>query len=62
AEEMSSAMDAATKSITSIAQQIEEMTTGVNQQAQSSQSVSSASQELTSIAENLVEQVRKFKV
>jgi len=55
-------MDAATKSITSIAQQIEEMVNGVNQQAQSSQSVSSASQELTSIAENLVEQVRKFKI
>ncbi|MGB9789211.1 MAG: hypothetical protein ACPLTP_01105 [Thermotoga caldifontis] len=54
-------MDAATKSIGTIAGQVEEMTKAVKEQANASQSVSSMSEELSSIAESLVEQVRKFK-
>jgi len=62
AEEMSSAMDTATRSITEIAQQMEEMVTVVKQQADSSQQISASSEELASISENLLEQVKRFKV
>ena len=62
AEEMSSAMDTAAREMTNIAQQVEEMTNAVKQQADSAQSVSSLSEELSAIAENLVEQVKKFKI
>jgi len=40
---------------------VEEMTQAVRQQANAAQNVSSLSEELSSIAESLVEQVRKFK-
>jgi len=38
------------------------MTGAIKQQADSSQNVSSLSEELSSIAENLVEQINKFKM
>ncbi|HOQ39866.1 MAG TPA: methyl-accepting chemotaxis protein [Fervidobacterium sp.] len=62
AEEMSGAMDAATKSITNIVQEIEEMTHAANQQVQVTQNVSNLSEELSAIAEGLIEQVRKFQI
>ncbi|MDI3473419.1 MAG: methyl-accepting chemotaxis protein, partial [Thermotogaceae bacterium] len=55
-------MDTASREIMNIAQQVEEMTGAIKQQADSSQNVSSLSEELSSIAENLVEQIKKFKV
>jgi methyl-accepting chemotaxis protein len=45
-----------------IAQQVEEMIRAVKQQADSSQNVSSLSEELSSIAEILVDQIKKFKI
>jgi len=62
AEEMSGAMDAATKSITNIVQEIEEMTHAAKQQVQVTQNVSNLSEELSAIAEGLIEQVRKFQI
>jgi len=61
-EEASSAMDMATRSVTTIAERLEEMNKALRKQADSSQGVSAASQELASIAENFLKLVKRFKV
>ncbi|MBB6062924.1 methyl-accepting chemotaxis protein [Thermosipho japonicus] len=62
AQEISSAMDMSSQSILMIAQQIEEMMEAVKLLANASQDITASSQELTALANNLVEQVKMFKV
>lgn len=45
-----------------IAQQVEEMTRAVKQQVDSSKNVRSLSEDLSSIAEILADQIKKFKI
>lgn len=59
---MSSAMDMASREIMNIAQQVEEMTRAVKQQVDSSKNVRSLSEDLSSIAEILADQIKKFKI
>ncbi|WP_372590264.1 methyl-accepting chemotaxis protein [Fervidobacterium pennivorans subsp. carthaginiensis] len=61
-QEMTSAMDTITKSIMSIAQQVDEITNSVKHQTDAIQGLSGMAQELATISNNLLEQVRKFKV
>ncbi|MCS7232812.1 MAG: methyl-accepting chemotaxis protein [Synergistetes bacterium] len=61
-QEMSSAMDTSTRSITDIAQQVEQIARFVGEQAKEIQSLADLSVELSSIADNLSDLLRKFKV
>jgi len=61
-EEISGAMDTAARAIADIVQQVEEAASAVKQQADITQNVSAMSEELTSIAENVMEQVNRFKL
>jgi len=61
-EEISSGMDSASKAVVDAAEQVEEMTKAIQQQAEMSQNVSVSSEELNDLAENLMKQVRKFKI
>lgn len=61
-QEMSSAMDTAARSVTEIAQQVESITTSIREQVEAIQNLSKLSEELSSIAESLVNQLKRFKL
>jgi len=61
-QEMSSSMDNASRSVADIAAQVKEMSKAVAQQSDAAQQVSEASNELALTAENLLKEVKRFKI
>jgi len=61
-QEMSSNMDNASRSVADIAAQVEEMSKAVAQQSDAAQQVSEASNELALTAENLLKEVKRFRI
>ncbi|UYO98825.1 methyl-accepting chemotaxis protein [Oceanotoga sp. DSM 15011] len=62
AEEMSSAMVNVTKLIEEISDQITEASEGINNQSDGSNNVSASAQELSALSEQLLEQIKFFKL
>jgi len=61
-QEISSSMDNASRSVADIAAQVEEMSKAVAQQSDAAQQVSEASNKLALTAENLLKEVKRFRI